>query len=168
MYIITGKIKMCLSVGVASALLLLACRVNQQKTGAITKHQAEVKNTGGGRLYADRISNGAFMKTMDTDKQSTEFVSYKIGFEDSALILNREARQKKGKYIQYDMENDWKALINGDSLSPVFMQPLVKKNVEMDESILVFEVPVNQEPDTLIYSDSFNGYELRKIVLKVK
>ena len=66
-------------------------------------------------------------------------------------------------YYAYAVSEDWYAYVQGDSLRPVYFEPKVKIHKQVDEGILVFEIPVGHRIDSLIYNDSYNNWGVQKI-----
>ncbi|PZR26533.1 MAG: hypothetical protein DI535_14080 [Citrobacter freundii] len=126
-------------------------------------HWAEVNNPALGSLYADEVDPARVMQV--TDSGTTKFVAYKIGLREEKIPANNQYMLDRGKYLQFDMQHDWSLKSQSDSFGVVFFQPVVKKIDQVDESILIFEIPAGVTPDTLIYQDSFGGWGTQKIIL---
>lgn len=144
---------------------LMACTQNKQfQLTEPSRHWAQVDQMGVGRIYLDKVPNLSVMKA--SDNGNTIFSSYLIGFEDSLIITDRKKMLAKGKYYQYDMQKDWIAIVGKDSIKPVFFQPKVKTNPNVDEVIIIFELPPGRQPDTLIYNDSYGAWGIQKVIIK--
>ena len=126
-------------------------------------HWAEVNNPALGSLYADEVDPTRIMQTIDSG--STKFVAYKIGLREDRSADDKRYVLDRGKYLQYDMQRDWSLKAKADSFSAVHFQPVVKKIAQVDEGILIFEIPAGTTPDTLIYHDSFGGWGIQKMIL---
>ncbi|HET9056044.1 MAG TPA: hypothetical protein VFN30_04265 [Chitinophagaceae bacterium] len=144
-----------------------ACKHTKQKV-LTQQHQVEIHNPGLGMIYIDKVPAQMVMSEADTSEGITKFCCYQVGIIDSGFVA--KATDKKtlelGKYYQYDMQKDWFAMINGDSLLPVFFQPKTRKNANCFEGILVFETPKEKDPDTLVYKDSFGQWGTQNIIFK--
>jgi hypothetical protein len=157
------------------ALLLAGSIIGIIGTGCNSKgqsvpqemHQAQIQKEGAGMIYVDKISCSSVMRNEDSVGSNTSFRCFRVGFIDSLTIA--KATDKKsldaGKYYQYDMQKDWVALVNGDSLRPVFYQPRQRMENHRYEGILVFEVPRDKEPDTLVYADSYSSWGTQVIII---
>lgn len=148
----------------SAAVMLAGAACNQaaNASSAGRKHLVEI-NKNGDLLYVDKTSISRVMK----ETGDSYFSSYVIGFADS-IKGNSKSESEKTLYFQYRMSNDWKAVLNGDSLLPVFFQPVTKLNSMTREGIIVFELPGGQHPDTLVFNDSFGQWEQQVIVLNQK
>ncbi len=129
-------------------------------------HMVEIRNIDGRKIYLDSFPNRLIMQN-DPENDETAFHSFKVGFEDS-LKADPKAEKEIQKYIDYTMYKDWRVLSNGDSLLPVFSQPVVKKRDNLRESIIVFELPKGVAPDTLVYYDQFQPEKKNIIILSGK
>ena len=129
-------------------------------------HQAQIQKEGAGMIYVDKISCSSVLRSEDS-AGNTSFRCFRVGFIDSLVVA--KATDKKnldaGKYYQYDMQTDWVALINGDSSRPVFYHPRHRMENHRNEGILVFEVPRDKEPDTLVYADSYSSWGTHVIII---
>lgn len=143
--------------------MLYGCGRVVKAEPAQPKHWAEVTQKGTGRFYMDQVPVEKVMKVTGTG--STRFICYQVGFEDEIMITDKAKLQERGKYFQYDMQKDWLLKLKEDSLKPVFFQPSVKMDRNINEGVLVFEVPAGQVPDTLIYRDAFGAWGVQKIIL---
>jgi len=153
--------------GIVSCVIWLsAC--NSAKSNIVTEqHQVQIQKEGTGVIYIDKISCSSVIRSEDTAGSKTSFRCFRVGFIDSLAIA--KATDKKsldaGKYYQYDMQNDWVALVNGDSTRPVFYHPRQRMENHRNEGILVFEVPRDKEPDTLVYADSYSSWGTQIIII---
>jgi hypothetical protein len=150
----------------AASGLFYSCKEVKQ-THATRKHLASVNNRGIGMIYVDKISSGAVIKTSDSTGD-TEFYCYLVGFVDSIITMKPKDNKDlaTGKYYQYDMQHDWMALANGDSIKPVFFQLKQKFEQNKYEGILVFEAMKGKEPDTLVYTDSYGSWGSRQFIIQ--
>jgi hypothetical protein len=130
----------------------------------VGSHEIEVREKGIGMIYLDRVPNSKVMRE-NSNTKGTKFYSYLVGFQDSSLITDNKKKLERERYFQYDMYRDWVMLMNGDSLRPVFFQPLPQKIQQAEEGILVFEIPYNKVSDTLIYTDSYGSWGQHQIYL---
>ncbi len=129
-------------------------------------HLIEIRQPGIGMIGIDKVPNNAVIQTTSTDSDSgTSFFSYAVSFQDSVLILDKDKQLDLGKYYQYEMHKDWIALVNGDSIRPVFYQPGVKRSLQTNEAIIVFEVAPGCEPDTLLFMDSYGAWGQHEVYL---
>jgi len=130
------------------------------------KHLISVKKSREA-LYLDRLDNRVVLQRVDT-MGSTRFCSFLVGIRDSLVVTDAEKKREREKYLQYDMQQDWTALVGGDSLKPVFMQEKPNLGGELREDALVFEIPKGVEADTLVYRDSFGDWGTQVFVLNEK
>ncbi len=119
-------------------------------------------------LYIDRISNRAIMKEGTDTGTKTAFYSFLVGWQDSTAKADKKGGNEKEKYFQYDMQKDWAALVNGDSLHPVFFQERPGLSDILKEAVMVFELPRGTTTDTIVYKDSFGAWGGRLFVLNLK
>jgi hypothetical protein len=153
----------------AAVVMITGCK-QKTKTGSRNagEHWAEVKMQGVGMIYIDEVPCSSVLSEVDSGKGETEFHCYRVGFVDSLPAKAKDKKElDKGKYYQYDMHKDWVALIDGDSIRPVFYQPMIKKEMNKEESILVFEITKDKQADTLVYNDSY-GLWGRRVIIKNK
>lgn len=105
-------------------------------------------------ISLDRVPNNMIMKTVGKDSGTQNFVSIRVSFQENNLLMDKKKSAEQGRYFQYGMEKDWVSIVHGDSLRPVFYQPLEQRSGQIHEGILVFEIPGGKFPDTLFYKDS--------------
>lgn len=129
------------------------------------RHQFEIVNSNGELLYVEQISNDRFIHSVDSITGNTQFISFLIGIRSSRIETDKEHYQASQKYFQYDLIHDWYLKINGSSFYPVLFEPKVQINKQQSEGVLIFEVPRQQNVDTLIYHDSFGSWGEQKIAL---
>jgi len=151
---------------VSGAIWFSAC--NSAKSNVVAeKHQAQIHKEGEGLIYVDEVSCKTVILDEDSAGSLTSFHCFRVGFIDSLAVA--KAQDKKSietvKYYQYDMQNDWTALINGDSSKPVFYQPRQRIENHRYEGILVFEIPKDKTPDRLIYSDSYGTWGVQQLII---
>ncbi|MBL0271116.1 MAG: hypothetical protein IPP99_21165 [Chitinophagaceae bacterium] len=148
-------------------VFFIACN-NKPKNQVTEKHEIEVNNEGRGLMYADRTDCRSVLQEIDSLGGKTTFHCFRVGFLDSLMIAKAADQQsvEEGKYYQYEMQYDWCILVDGDSVKPVFYQPRQKMETQRNEGVLVFEVPMTQQLDTLIYTDSRGEWGIRKIIIK--
>lgn len=148
-----------------SVVLCISCNTTV-KSNMGEKHQWQVNRQGIGMLYADKIPCKAVMQNSNSDGDF-HFQCYLVGFTDS-IPAAKEMDKKEldlSKYFEYDMQNDWKALIQGDSVAVTFFQPKQKREKNRFEGILVFETASSETPDTLVYTDSNGSWGTQQLVL---
>lgn len=144
---------------ISGVVCLQACHQPNAGARVPVRHMAEVRRNGS-ILYIDPADTRQVMKA----DSSGVFVAYKVGFEDS-LTSDKKYEQARNVYYNFRMSNDWKAVIGSDSITPVFYQPVTGLNKVSKEGILVFELPVGQHPDALVYDDSFGDWQKQIIAL---
>ncbi|HET6995789.1 MAG TPA: hypothetical protein VFI06_12445 [Chitinophagaceae bacterium] len=127
------------------------------------KHYLEIRERGIGMITLDKVPNKMVMQ--QGTNNNGPFFSYKVAFLDSSLQTDRKKQIDIGKYFQYDMYKDWVMLVKGDSVRPVFFQPEIKRITQLDEGVIVFEVPSGIEPDTLLYLDSYGTWGVHQLFL---
>jgi len=147
-------------------IVLFSCQSAEKKSTVQpeSKHYVEIRQRGLGMISLDKVPNEMVIQK-STDSSNNNFFSYAVSFQDSSLITDPKRQLEMGKYYQYDMHKDWVALVNGDSVRPVFYQPKVKKTIQVNEGIIVFEIPSGIEPDTLFFSDSYGAWGKHQIFL---
>lgn len=151
---------------VTVASLFSACQLD--KVTALEKrkkHWIEIGLKNEGMMYLDAVPNNLIMNEQKIDTAHTRFYSFLVGFQDSILRTDQAKEIRENRYYEYEMPANWTAIVNGDSLRPVFSQTNPKIYKQNSESILVFELPQNHVPDTLIYQDTYGPWGLQKIVL---
>jgi hypothetical protein len=151
---------------VISAMSWLVSCSSAQSTMLTEKHEAQVQREGIGMIYTDNIPCSSVIRTENGDGSSS-FHCFRVGIIDS-LAVAKPADKKSleaGKYYQYDLQNDWVALINGDSTRPVFYQPRQRMENHRYEGILVFEIPKDKVADTLVYTDSYSSWGTQLIII---
>ena len=115
-------------------------------------------------LYLDRLDNRAILQKED-NSGVTRFSSFLVGITDSLVVSDADKRREREKYIQYGMQQDWVAVVGGDSLKPVFMQEKPNLDDKVRESALVFEIPGGAQADTLVYRDTYGDWGTQVFVL---
>ena len=150
---------------VVSSTLLFSCHTNKTPAQPREKHWIEIGLAGEGMMYLDAVNNQEVMQEKVGGDTATQFYSFLVGFQDSVLTTDDKKELAKGKYYQYEMYKNWVALVNGDSIAPVFYQPKTKRYKQTEEGILVFEFPRNIKPDTLVYKDSYGPWGVQRIAL---
>jgi hypothetical protein len=155
--------------GIVWGMLLLvvtgmsACHPSTAGTRKENRHMAEVKYGDGSRLYVDKASNQALIKTVGNDTAYT-FCCYRVGMADSTRY-DKKQEEAWNKYFDYDMQYEWIALHQGDSLAAVFFQPALSRDKNAREGILVFEVPKGVSPDSLVYKKSYGNHKANQLIV---
>lgn len=152
-----------------SILMLMAavaCRNKPMLTSAAPKHLILIHQPEQD-LYMDRLNNRTVLQQADTTGATT-FCSFLIGWRDSLPGIDAKRTQEKEKYIQYSMQNDWTAVVAGDSVKPVFLQEKPYLNGNLREMALVFETLRNRRLDTLVYRDTYGTWGTQVFVLNEK
>jgi hypothetical protein len=149
-------------------VLFCACTQNHKASAGVIpqKHTAEIQKKGIGCIFLDRVSNAMILKENLGDSNSNRFVSIKVGFKDDNLIADRSVAKERGLYYQFGMEKDWVALVQNDSITPVFYQPLEQRMQQLHEGILVFEISQGRFPDTLCYKDALGIWGKQMVVFQ--
>jgi len=141
--------------------LLAACHTRPIAGAGSEKHLSQAKRPGTA-IFVDKVDNTTVMQQeADSGKR---FYSYSIVWTDSLASINPD-RQKE-KYFQYDMQKDWRALANGDTLYPAFFQEKPGFDRQRKEGVIVFENARGIEPDSLLYRDSYGDWGTQIFVLK--
>ena len=152
---------------VVSMVLTIAACNSKKKIEIKENHEGQVQKEGTGMIYVDNISCNSVMQGSDSAGSNSAFQCFRVGFIDS-LVVAKAADKKSleaGKYYQYDVQNDWTILVNGDSVKPVFYQPRQRVENHRYEGILVFEITGSEKNDTLIYNDSFGTWGTQQIII---
>jgi len=147
------------------AIFCLGCK-GRAKAPAPVKHLAMVHQRGS-TLYVDRLDNRVVLQSADTSG-STHFCSFLIGWKDSVLSADAARRLETEKYFQYSMQQDWSAVVDGDTLRPVFFQEKAGLNAQLKEAAMVFEIPKGHRADTLVYRDTYSAWGTQIFVLNGK
>jgi hypothetical protein len=150
---------------VAVLLLAIAMGCNSSAGKMPTEqHAASIHSAGSGMIYVDKIDCQRVMQA--GDGSAAAFHCYQVGFIDSLVMA--KARDKKdeeaGKYFQYDMQNDWSAVVDGDTLLPVHFETKLRRQNHRNECIVVFEHE-GKTPDTLLYNDSFGSWGTQLFII---
>lgn len=154
----------------ALALMLTAaaCRPGPATTAAAVEPRHLILiHQPGQDLYLDRLDNRAVLQDPDPTGP-TNFCSFLVGWRDSLKVTDAGRVQEKEKYIQYHMQQDWTAVIAGDSVKPVFLQEKPHLDGELREMALVFEIPRSHWLDTLVYRDTYGTWGTQVFVLNEK
>lgn len=141
--------------------LLHACGHMERthKDSGVETHQLQKQNKGTGMMYVDEVACNTMMRETDTAGSNTCFRCYVVGFVDSLSLVNTDKNNTEtGKYYQYDMQYDWKAVLGGDSLRPVFFQTRQRLEGYRHEGVLIFETPKDKKPDVLLYTDTYGSW----------
>ena len=128
-------------------------------------HMAQTGWIGSAGAYADRIPNKAILKEDGGDSGSTVFYCLRIGLYDSTGSSDGKLEAAREKYYQLDMYRDWVLLDKGDTIVPVFYQPVPRRMDKLTEQVLVFEVPRGFQPSTLVYKDPYKLLGNRQTML---
>ena|ERR1700694_1101551 len=151
------KIKSHSFFSVSWMMFIGACCACHMRTavlpGVFPPHQVEIREKGIGMIYVDRVPNSVVMKN---GQDTSSFVSYLVGFQDSNAISNPAKRTELGRYYQYEMYRDWALVSRQDSMAPVFYQDRRRPDAQNRETILVFELPAGRSADTLVFRDGLN------------
>jgi hypothetical protein len=128
------------------------------------QHQAAVHSVGAGMIYVDKIDCQRVMRAKDGE--AVVFHCFQIGFIDSLVIARArdKADEDAGKYFQYDMQYDWMAIVDGDTLRPVYFETKLRRENHRNECVLVFEHG-GEAPDTLLYNDSFSSWGTQQFII---
>lgn len=159
----TGK-QSTYAAGILMLLSVAACHNSHTVTAKRIPHQAEIKRPGA-LLYIDEIDHKQVLSN-ESKESNKHFVAYKVGFYDSTLLMDKPKQEAAALYYQYKMSYDWKMLLEGDSIAPVFYHPVTSLNRQVSEGVLVFELPENKQADTLVYIDATGAWDTRIITLK--
>lgn len=120
------------------------------------RHQVEVEKPGG-LLYVDGVDPEQLVRE-ERSGDKLRFVAYKIGFYDSTLTMDKNVKQAAGAYYQYGVSHDWRMVLEGDSVAPVWYYPVTALAQQVHEGILVFELPEDRQVDTLVYTDATGAW----------
>lgn len=147
-----------------AALAMAACASRSGATlPGLTKpeqHDLEIRQRGVGSISIDQVPNSVLKAGTDSG-----FVSYRIRFTDSSLTTDPAKSDELNKYYQYTMSKDWVLLAAGDSIRPVYYQPVVKRFAQVNEGIAVFELDPGRAADTIVFLDSKGIWGSHKVSL---
>jgi hypothetical protein len=150
------------------ALLLTTLTWGCKETSpARKKHELEIFKPGK-FFYLDQVKNKQVMEIKNADEDKL-YASYLVGFYDSSWAPDPQQPQKTTDgqtYYQYNMPDKWRAVVGGDSLTPVFYQPVQQADNKINAGVIVFQLPEGIRPDTLVYRDAAEGWENMTISLK--
>jgi hypothetical protein len=144
----------------------VGCQRHHPAQTAAATHLISVSQPGS-MLYLDRLDNHVILSHEDT-MGTTTFCSFLVGLRDSSPVSDAKRLIERERYIQYGMQQNWTALVNGDSIRPVFFQEKPHLDQQLREGAMVFEVPRGRRPDTLIYRDTFGTWGTQVFVLNGK
>lgn len=131
------------------------------------KHELEIFKPGS-LFYLDQVKNKQVMQISDP-AEDKRYASYLVGFLDSNWMPDPQQPRKEEdrlNYYRFHMAEKWRAIVNGDSLIPIFYQPVPQIDKKLNSGVIVFEVPDGQRPDTLVYSGTEDGWDNMTISLK--
>jgi len=143
---------------------LLSC-TSRRTVVMEVKHMAETGWAGSAGVYADRIPNKVVLREDGGDRGATVFYCLRVGLYDSADVADKNIEAAREKYYQLDMYKDWVLLNGGDSIAPVFYQPVPHKMDKLTEQVLVFEVPRDFQASTLVYKDPYKLFGNRQTMV---
>lgn len=149
------------------SVVAMACHSAAASVVQVVHHEAMVSRAGES-IYVDRVSNRSVMRADSDTGSRTIFCSFLVGWQDSAADMDKDRQRGREKYFQYSMQEDWVALVDGDSLSPVFFQERPGLNQQLKEGVMVFELPLGAETDTLVYKHGYGSWGTRLFVLNLK
>ncbi|QEC44788.1 hypothetical protein [Pseudobacter ginsenosidimutans] len=152
---------------VGALLLLILAAACKETTPARKKHELEIFWPGS-FFYLDQVKNKQVMQIKDAEEDKL-YASYLVGFHDSAWAPDPQQPKKAEErqvYYQFNMSNNWRAIVNGDSLLPVFYQPVPNADNKVNAGVIVFQLPEGTRPDTLVYRNAGDGWENMIISLK--
>ncbi|NML21273.1 hypothetical protein HHL16_10340 [Pseudoflavitalea sp. G-6-1-2] len=153
-------------VAIAIAVMMLhACKSEPERK----KHTIEVFSPGS-FFYLDPVKNKQVMQ-ITSDEEDKQFASYLVGFFDSTYTKNVQQPkidEDRSVYYQFHMGENWRAVINGDSVEPVFYHPVQNADTRLGSGVLVFPVTEGKVPDTLVYRSAADGWSNMIISLKQK
>jgi hypothetical protein len=147
----------------AMLLISAACRETHSTVSEDRKHLVSAGKPGE-ILYIDRLDNRAILQREDS-AGPTGFCSFLVGWRDSLPAGDGKRTVEKEKYIQYHMQQDWTAIVGGDSIKPVFLQEKPYLNQLLREAAMVFEIPRGSRADTLIYRDTWGDWGVQVFIL---
>jgi hypothetical protein len=142
---------------------LCACAGNQHPVQeARAHHLAEIVHADA-MLYVDEVRNDLVLQQTEP-AGATAFCSYRVGIEAHGRKDTQQETARQ-KYFEYEMQQDWKLVLNGDSIAPVFFHPMVRLNKAVREGVMVFEVPAGSVPHALVYDDTSGDWGKQLIIL---
>jgi hypothetical protein len=147
-----------------SVITFIACDHKKSGINKNVKHLILLPYSSSGNLYVDSVPNKSVLKEQVNDNGIYKFCSFKVGFTDSTIYEKKE-QLLLNKYFDYEMQKDWVAVVNGDSITPVLLQPMVKKNSFTREFLLVFEINKHNKIDSLAYKNNFKQGTILQIAL---
>lgn len=148
----------------ALAILAAACK---DQNPPRKKHELEIFKPGR-FFYLDQVKNKQVMQISDA-AEDKGYASYLVGFLDSNWVPDPQQPKKEDErqtYYRFNMQDRWRAVLNGDSLIPVFYQPVPQTDKRLNAGVLVFQLPEGIRPDTLVYRDAADGWDNMTISLK--
>jgi len=134
--------------------MLFSCKTKKAPDQPV-RHLAQAGWRGSAGIYADRLPNRAVLKEEAVDSGRTAFYCLRIGLYDSTIATGAAEQTARDKYYQLDMYKDWVLLCGGDSLAPVFYQPVPSREKQLTEQVMVYEIPKGANPVSLVYKDPY-------------
>jgi hypothetical protein len=160
---VMNKIKTNIRFMILSILGIFGCAGSVPDGDTSSVHMAEIRS-GESSLYVDPADNRLVMNISEERAGSSGFYSYRVGFRDRSLPAPEHEHERR-KYFDYDMQRDWRLVAGGDSIAPVFFQPVPGLDKLTREGVLVFEIPTGIVPEALVYHDTFGDWGKQLIVL---
>lgn len=114
------------------------------------KHMTQLKVPGKGEISVDPFEIG---KILDTVQGTANFIAYQVEFKPAVSNLAKE-QEELAIYYQYQMASDWRLVAAGDTIKPVFSQPVTKLSTDTYTVILVFEDREFNQNGKLLFEDS--------------
>lgn len=158
-----SKIWKC-SIVFFSVITFIGCDHKKHGVKKNVKHLVLLPYSTVGQLYIDSVPNKLVLKEQLNDTGIYKFCCFRIGFTDSTVYEKKE-QVLLNKYFDYEMQKDWVAVVNGDSIIPVLLQPIVKKDAFTREFLLVFEINKPNRIDSLAYKNNFKQGTILQIEL---
>lgn len=152
---------------IAVSLLFAVGIACKDKQPVRKKHELEIFKPGS-FFYLDQVQNNQVMQLNDP-AEDKRYASYLIGFLDSNWMPDPQQPKKEEdrmNYYRFHMQDKWRAILNGDSLMPVFYQPATQMDKKLNSGVIVFEIPDGVRPDTLVFRDAEDGWDNMMISLK--
>ena len=150
-----------------AAILLLMTGCKQKEIRKL--HEVEAFRPGN-FFYLDQVKNRQVMQIKDATEDSL-YASYLVGFLDSTYVSTPEKPEHEERirtYYRFQMGNNWRAIVDGDSLLPVFYQPAPQADNRINAGVIVFQLENGIRPDTLVYKDAAGVWNNLMISLKHK
>jgi len=129
-------------------------------------HLAIFKNAGE-TLCVDTLDNHLVFDK-DNPGNATNLRCFLISWSDHLPEGDEMGLLQRQNYFQNQMQQDWLALVGGDSVHPLFFRQKPLLNRHLRQGALVFSLPPGGSIDTLVYRGTDGFWKKQLINVKGK